>query len=51
VWLLGTIKKEEYLDKSEKKTKGDIDPSNNFVFKADCYNLKISDLPTLSKTL
>ena len=51
VWLLGTIKKEEYLDKSKKKTKGDIDPSNNFIFKADCYNLKISDLPTLSKTL
>jgi len=51
VWLLGTIKKEEYLTKAEKKTKGDVDPSNNFVFKADCYNLKISDLPPMSKTL
>ena len=48
VWLLGTIKKEEYFVKAEKRTKGEVDPSNNFMFKADCYNLKISQLPPLS---
>ena len=45
VWLLGTIKKNDYFDKAKLRTKGEVDPSNNFKFKADCYNLKISELP------
>ena len=48
VWLLGTIKKAEYFDKAEKRLKGEVDYRNNFTFKADCYNLRISQLPPLS---
>jgi hypothetical protein len=44
VWLLGTMEKQAYYDGAVKHKKGDIDPSNNFTFKADCYNMKISDL-------
>ena len=38
------LTKEEYFDKANLLKKGEIDPSNNFTVKADCYNLKISEL-------
>lgn len=49
-WLLGWLPKEEYFEKATFLKKGQVDPSNNFTVKADCYNLKISclnDMETL----
>ena len=43
-WYLGAYKKSEYLQNAIALKKGEIDPSNNFTVKADCYNMKISDL-------
>lgn len=51
-WLLGWLPKEEYFEKATFLRKGQIDPSNNFVVKADCYNLaiaKLNDLETLGE--
>jgi hypothetical protein len=44
VWILGIIKKKDYYSRATKRLKGDKDPSNNFTFKSDAYNLKISEL-------
>ena len=43
-WYLGIIEKETYMDTAEMMRKGEIDPSNGFKIKADCYNVKISQL-------
>jgi hypothetical protein len=43
-WYLGAYKKSEYFQNAVSLKKGQIDPSNNFTVKADCYNMKISDL-------
>jgi len=43
-WYLGAYKKNEYFQNAVSLKKGQIDPSNNFTVKADCYNMKISDL-------
>ena len=43
-WLLGFYPKEKYFKDAKFCKKGDIDPNNNFTFKADCYNMKISKL-------
>jgi hypothetical protein len=34
----------EFYKKAKFLKKGDFDPDNNFTVKADCYNVKISDL-------
>ena len=34
----------EYFEKAEKLNRGDIDRSNGFMVKADCYNVPISEL-------
>ncbi len=43
-WLLGRMNRKEYFDKARYMKKGDIDPSNNFTVKANCYNLQIKEL-------
>jgi len=43
-WILGRISKDEYFAKAVRHKKGDLDESNGFTFKADCYNLPISEL-------
>ncbi len=43
-YILGYMEKQEFYRRARKLNRGDIDPSNNFVVKADCYNIKISDL-------
>ena len=45
-WVLGYMEKEEYFNKATLLKKGQVDPSNNFTVKADCYNLPISKLRT-----
>jgi len=41
-WYLGKISKLDFYKKAVFHRKGDIDPDNNFTFKADCYNIPIS---------
>jgi hypothetical protein len=43
-YILGWLDKDEYYKKAKFLKKGDFDPDNNFTVKADCYNVKISDL-------
>ena len=40
-WVLGWLDNKEYYNKSKKLYKGDIDPSNGYKVKADCYNVAI----------
>ena len=48
-WILGRIAKDEYFDKAVRHRRGEVDESNNFTFKADCYNLQISELWPIQK--
>ena len=43
-WVLGWLEHDEYFKKARKLTKGQIDPSNKFVVRADCHNVAISEL-------
>ena len=43
-WFLGVLTKEAYFDKANFLKKGDVDPSNNYTVKADCYNVRIDQL-------
>ena len=43
-WVLGWLEHDEYFEKSRHLKKGQIDPSNNFVVRADCHNVAISEL-------
>ena len=46
-WYLGVYKKEDYYKNAQFLKAGEYDPSNKFTVKADCYNIKISDLQQL----
>jgi len=43
-YLLGYIKPEDYYRKAKALKTGELDPSNNFTVKADCWNLPIREL-------
>ena len=43
-WFLGIYDKKDYFKDADFLKKGQIDPSNNFTVKADCYNMKINQL-------
>lgn len=43
-WYLGKIKKEQFYDIATFHKRGDIDINNNFIFRADCYNICIREL-------
>lgn len=47
-WILGAINKSDYFIKAKRHRKGEVDESNGFTFKADCYNLEIKDLCPLN---
>jgi len=47
-WILGSIDKTDYFVKAVRHKKGEVDESNGFTFKADCYNLEIKDLCPLN---
>jgi hypothetical protein len=47
-WILGSIDKSDYFVKAVRHKKGEVDESNGFTFKADCYNLEIKDLCPLN---
>ena len=47
-WYLGKISKQDFYERARFYKKGDLDPesprSKNFYFRADCYNIPVSDL-------
>ena len=43
-WYLGKISKLDFYKNATFHKKGEVDPDNNFTFKADCYNIAISQL-------
>jgi len=43
-WYLGVYNKQQYMQDAVFMEKGTIDPSNGYVVKSNCYNLKISKL-------
>lgn len=43
-WFLGAYHKDSYFQDATLLKKGQIDPSNGFIVKADCYNLPINKL-------
>tara|TARA_R110000824_G_scaffold199900_3_gene383954 strand:- start:27724 stop:28221 length:498 start_codon:yes stop_codon:yes gene_type:complete len=43
-WVLGWLTHDDYFKKAHRLTKGEIDPSNGFMVRADCYNVAIQDL-------
>ena len=43
-WFLGVYPKSAYYKDATYLKKGDVDPSNNFTVKSNCYNLPISAL-------
>jgi hypothetical protein len=43
-WYVGSILKEDFFQKAHFVKKGDVDKSNNWTAKADCYNLPINEL-------
>lgn len=47
-WILGRVDKTDFFEKATRYSRGDVDPANGFVFKADCYNLPIRNLEPVS---
>ena len=43
-WYLGKISKKKFYETATFHKKGEVDPANNFTFKADCYNIPIHKL-------
>ena len=43
-WYLGIMRKQDYFLNATFLKKGEVDPSNNYVVRASCYNLPISKL-------
>jgi len=43
-WYLGVYDKQQYMEDAVFMKKGDVDSSNGYVVRSDCYNLKISKL-------
>ena len=43
-WYLGVYEKQQYMLDAVFMERGTIDPSNGYVVKSDCYNLKINQL-------
>jgi hypothetical protein len=48
-YILGYMCPSEYYNVAKFMKKGDLDPSNNFYVKADCYNVAIKDLNKFKK--
>jgi len=48
-YLCGWVTKEQYFKKAKFLKKGQVDPSNNFTVKADCYNLPYSCMNPFKK--
>jgi hypothetical protein len=49
-WIVGRMDHEEYFERARYMKKGQVDPSNNFTVKANCYNLQIKELEEICLT-
>jgi len=49
--VIGMIPKQEYKTRARFYRKGDIDPSNNWVVSADCYNVPYGELTRFLETV
>lgn len=49
LWFAGLKSKELYFTQATKKHKGEVDPSNGFMFRSDCFNLPLSELQEYSE--
>ena len=43
-WFLGCMDKADYFRRAQFMERGQVDPSNGFTVKANCYNVKIGEL-------
>ena len=43
-WFCGMVRKKDFFEEAYFAKKGEVDPDNNYVVKADCYQLKIDQL-------
>ena len=50
-WVLGWMDKKKYFKKAVKLRRGDVDESNGFIVKANCFNMKIKDLNSFDGVL
>lgn len=48
-WIVGWEGKQNFLSRAVLRKKGDIDPSNNYLYKSDKWNVEISTLRDLEK--
>ncbi len=48
-WILGYYPKVDYFNDAKKWFKGQIDKSNGFRVKANCYNLSIDELKSINR--
>ena len=48
LWLLGYLNKKNYFSLAKFHKTGEYDSSNNFTFKANCWNVKIKELLNLN---
>lgn len=44
LWYMGYMPKDEYFQRAVFLREGEVDPSNNFTVKADCWNLPYKEL-------
>jgi len=50
-WILGYMPREEYYQRARRMTKDEVDGTNNFVVKANCWNMFIQDLKPIKDLL
>jgi|TARA_Y100000310_G_C20098893_1_gene541770 hypothetical protein len=53
-WILGRMTQKKYFKTARKMIEGQVDPSNNFTVKTNCYNIPIkelNDLPVAQKPI
>ena len=43
-WIVGRMEQKEYFSQARKMEKGNLDPSNGFKVKSNCYNMQIQEL-------
>lgn len=46
-WFLGVYPRDQFFEDAVFQKRGDLEPSNGFICRADCYNVKIKDLKQL----
>ncbi len=50
-WVLGYLRKEEFMDLSKVRLKGEVEPGNDWPCTMDCYSLHVSELRDIERLL